>query len=70
MATTSKGKKRRRRQSEDAVPLHRPRRILAHLADEYAEAGNVRVAAELRRHLLGHAGRFVEVAMFDKDMSR
>jgi hypothetical protein len=43
--------KRRKRDME--VPLHRPKRILSHVSDEYLQLGNLSTALELRRHLRG-----------------
>lgn len=57
--------KKGKRRGDALVPLHRPKRVLSHVADEYEELGNVRVAAELRRHQRGHARRFVTVASYD-----
>lgn len=61
----SKGK-RRNRYGDEPVPLHKPNRILKHVADEYEDMGNTRIAAELRRHQRGHVGRFVELALSEK----
>lgn len=44
-------------------PPHRPSKYHKHVADEYEELGNVQVAAELRRHLLGHYERWQGIVL-------
>lgn len=58
--------KKRRRRNDDTVPLHKPKRVLPHVADEYDELGNHRIAAELRRQRRGHATAYVEAALYEK----
>ena len=54
------GKKPRRPRRDNDGPLHHPKRVLPHVADEYEELGKVRDAMELRRHLRGGVSRLVE----------
>ncbi|MBV9805182.1 MAG: hypothetical protein JO130_18435 [Solirubrobacterales bacterium] len=56
---------KRRRQFDAVVPLHTPKRILAHVADEYDDMDNRRVATELKRHLRGQARAFMDAARYD-----
>lgn len=47
------------RRIED-TPAHRPKRYRSHLADEYADLGDLAVALELRRHLRGGMAALLE----------
>ena len=51
--------KRRPRRDNDG-PLHKPKRVLPHIADEYEALGDRGTALELRRHLRGGTNALIE----------